>query len=98
MKKQHLKARRAKVISIAEPALNISQAAEIMGLTFACKSDAEAREMAREALELDPGSVDALLLIAQTTRLSSDAYIRKLHEAVQVGERTMGSEFFEENG
>jgi tetratricopeptide (TPR) repeat protein len=97
MKKQHLKARRAKVISIDEASLNVSRAADIMGLTFACRSDAEARKLAREALQLDPTSIDAMLLIAQTTRLSPEDYIAKLREAVEIGERTMGAEFIEDN-
>src|SRR5882724_9185062 len=97
MKKQHLKVRRAKVISIDEPSLNVSRAAEIMGLTFACRTDTEARKLAREALTLDPTSIDAMLLIAQTTHLSPEEYLAKLREAVQIGAGTMGAEFIEEH-
>lgn len=59
-------------------------------------SAAAAAKFARQALELDPDCVDALLVLAQTEKLTPADYVERLREAVRAGERSLGPEIFEE--
>ena len=56
----------------------------------------QARRLAREALDLDPDCVDALVTLASTERSPAKA-VEKMTEAVEAGERRLGKEFFERN-
>ena len=53
--------------------------------------------LARRALELDAECVDALTALAETTSRSEAELIARLRDAVEVGERSLGARFFEEN-
>jgi tetratricopeptide (TPR) repeat protein len=55
-------------------------------------------QLARQALALDPDCVDALNALAHATATSRRDLIAKLTRAVAVGERTLGTDFFEEHG
>lgn len=60
-------------------------------------SPAETVALARQALELDSDCVDALATLALYTADSREQYISNLQKAVEVGERSLGKEFFEQN-
>jgi tetratricopeptide (TPR) repeat protein len=57
----------------------------------------EAVALAGQALELDPDCVDALAALALYTAKSREQYISNMQKAVEVGERSLGKDFFEEN-
>src|SRR6266404_4957147 len=97
MKKQMLKTQRAKVIPISEAASAGSRAMDLLDRALETNNTAEARKLAREVIKLDPDCVDALILLAKCTRLSGDAYVEKLREAVQAGERSLGKEFLDKH-
>jgi tetratricopeptide (TPR) repeat protein len=56
-----------------------------------------ALQLARRALELNPRCVDALLIIARSTRQSPEALIESVRAAVNAGEEDLGSDFFDDN-
>jgi tetratricopeptide (TPR) repeat protein len=58
-------------------------------------SSAKARKLAEKALRLDPDCVDAIVVRAQTRRLTSEEYIAELRKAVEAGARTLGKERFQ---
>src|SRR5258706_536844 len=96
-KHHHAKTSQAKVIPIDLMPSNVSRAADLVDRAAECQKPAEARKLAREALKLDPGCIDAVVVLAQATRLSQEGYIQKLSDAVQTGEGTMGREYLEQN-
>ncbi|HUG80325.1 MAG TPA: hypothetical protein VML01_01585 [Bryobacterales bacterium] len=59
-------------------------------------SDKQALQLAREALSLDPGCVDALAIVAQLTRSPTKRLVL-FEEAVKVGEERLGEDFFAAN-
>lgn len=59
-------------------------------------SDKQASRLAREALTLDPDCVDALAILAELTR-SPAKRLLLFEEAVKVGEKSLGKDFFAEN-
>jgi tetratricopeptide (TPR) repeat protein len=61
------------------------------------ESATEALRLAREALELDPDNVDALLAQLQHTATDEEEQITQLRAIVAAGERSLGPEFFAEN-
>lgn len=52
---------------------------------------------ARQALDLDPDCVDALMLLSQVASESLAELIDNMRRTVEVAERVLGKEFFEEN-
>ena len=56
----------------------------------------EARRLSREALDIDPDCVDALVTLASTEKSPAKA-VEKMTQAVEAGERRLGKEFFERN-
>lgn len=57
----------------------------------------EALELAREALQLDPDCVDALMIMAGLTSQSMPDKIKKVEKIVARVEQKMGKTYFEEN-
>jgi len=57
----------------------------------------EAVWRAKQAVELDPDCMDALVILAVHDSKSLDDCIGKLKKAVEAGERSLGSAFFKEN-
>jgi tetratricopeptide (TPR) repeat protein len=57
----------------------------------------KARKLAEQALKLDPNCVDAMLVRAQTRKLSEKEYIEELRAAVLTGERSLGEARFRED-
>jgi tetratricopeptide (TPR) repeat protein len=58
---------------------------------------AAARQLASEALEYDPDCVDALATVAELTATTLEDLLRRLEQAVQAGERSLGAACFEEH-
>jgi len=52
---------------------------------------------AKQALNLDPGCIDALMLLSQAASESQAELIDNMKRTVDVGERTLGKQFFKEN-
>jgi tetratricopeptide (TPR) repeat protein len=97
MRKQQAKTPRAKIIPIDLTPSNAERAADLVERAAGCEKSAEARKLAREALKLDPDCIDAMVVLAQVTRLTHEGYIQKIREAVQAGESAMGREYMEKN-
>lgn len=57
----------------------------------------EAVWRAKQAVELDPDCMDALIILGVHDSKDLDDCIGKLKKAVEAGERSLGSDFFEEN-
>ena len=57
----------------------------------------EALELAREALQLDPDCVDALMIMARLTSRSLPEEIKKAQKIISRTEQKMGKKYFEEN-
>ena len=57
----------------------------------------KARKVAEQALKLDPNCVDAMLVRAQTRKLSVKEYIEELRAVVRTGERALGEARFRED-
>jgi len=57
----------------------------------------KARKLAEQALKLDPNCVDAMLVRAQTRKLSEKEYIEEVRRAVLAGERNLGEARFRED-
>jgi len=57
----------------------------------------KARKLAEQALKLDPNCIDAMLVRAQTRKLSEKEYIEELRAAVLTGERALGEVRFRED-
>lgn len=60
-------------------------------------SEAEARKLAKRALRLDPDCVDALVLMNDLDAQTRMQRIEGLKKAVEVGERSIGAKFIQEN-
>ena len=61
-------------------------------------SDAQtAVKLAMQAVDLDPNCVDALIILAQAGSRSPDDLIENMRMAVDVGERALGDDYFEEH-
>lgn len=73
------------------------QAQELAYRAMEARTAKEGRRLAAQALKLDPDCVDALVLLAQTQQLSPQEYIERMRAAVQAGERSLGSDFFQHN-
>jgi tetratricopeptide (TPR) repeat protein len=82
---------------VSGPADPKAQAQELAYQAMEHPEPAAAVRLAREALRLDPTCVDALATLADVTARSTDELIDRLEEAVAVGERALGTEFFEAN-
>ena len=54
-------------------------------------------KLARQALELDPDCVDARLMVAERTSRNLEEHLALVQQAVEAGERALGTEFFREN-
>ena len=74
----------------------IERAQELAYRAMEAGTRQEVRRLAREALDLDPDCVDASSTLASTER-SPEKAVEKLIHAVEVGERRLGKEFFEQN-
>lgn len=59
-------------------------------------TEREARKLLKQALDLDPGCVDALLQLAEMAQ-SQGAHLKLVEKAVTAGERRLGKEFFKRN-
>lgn len=59
--------------------------------------DDRARELLRQALELDPDCVDALTMLADMESNTPGEMLAGLRKAVAAGERSLGPAFFQEN-
>jgi tetratricopeptide (TPR) repeat protein len=57
----------------------------------------DAVSLAKQALEFDSGCLDALVVLAVSESKDVNECIERLEKAVAVGERALGSDFFEEN-
>jgi tetratricopeptide (TPR) repeat protein len=57
----------------------------------------KARKLAERALKLDPNCIDAMLVRAQTRKLSAKQYIEEVRAAVLAGERALGEARFRED-
>ena len=53
--------------------------------------------LAQQALAKDPDCVDALVTVAAATARTPEDLVASLENAVQAGERSLGSEYFQEN-
>jgi tetratricopeptide (TPR) repeat protein len=61
------------------------------------ESEAEARELAKQALAKDPDCVDAMVILASIESESPKKLIESMQKAVAAGERSLGAKFIEEN-
>jgi hypothetical protein len=83
----------------AVPGSPAEQAQELAYRALEEPSSAKARKLAEKALKLDPACIDALVIRAQTRRLTPDEFIIELRAAVEAGERNLGEkEFIEGRG
>src|SRR4051794_41178705 len=94
---KHARRSPIKIIPISEPPSAQVRALDLLDQALNATTPTEARKLAREAVNLDPDCVDALIVLAKAMRLSNEAYIQKIRAAVQTGERVLGKDFFEEN-
>lgn len=74
-----------------------SKAQELAYQAMEAQDLEESARLARAALYLDPECVDALATLAGVTAGSNTELIAGLQEAVALGERALGAEFFEAN-
>ena len=81
----------------AEPETPAERAQELVYRAMDEPSPAKARKLAEQALKLDPDCVDAMVIRAQSRKLSMDAYIAELLAAVKAGERVLGEERLRED-
>jgi tetratricopeptide (TPR) repeat protein len=58
---------------------------------------AQVLSLAKQAIALDPDCVDALVTLAGASAHSAEDLIAGVEKAVEVGERSLGPEFFQEN-
>ncbi len=56
-----------------------------------------ALHLAKQALELDPRCVDALLIVARASKQGGEELMEKVCAAVRVGEEDLGKDFFDDN-
>lgn len=56
-----------------------------------------AADLAMQAVSLDPGCVDAQIILAQVGSLDANELIDNLRIVVEIGEATLGKDFIEEN-
>lgn len=73
------------------------RAQELAYQAMDARSPQETMTLAREALKLDPDCVDALRIMAVFESASRQGYTENLFRTVEVAERLLGKEFFEEN-
>jgi len=78
----------------AEPETPAERAQDLVYRAMDEPSPAKARKLAEQALKLDPDCVDAMVIRAQSRKLSMDEYIAELRAAVKAGERALGEERF----
>jgi tetratricopeptide (TPR) repeat protein len=78
----------------AAPESPAEQAQDLAYRAMEEPSSAKARKLAEKALKLDPDCIDAMMIHAQTRRLSSEKYIAEVRAAVKAGERGLGEERF----
>ena len=74
----------------AAPESPAEQAQQLAYRAMEEPSSAKARKLAEKALKLDPACIDALVIRAQTRRLTPDEFIAELRAAVEAGERNLG--------
>jgi len=79
------------------PADPKEQAQSLAFEAMEASSEKEARRLAEEALKLDPGCVDALMVLIETEDLDIEQYEARLRAAVGAAEHSLGPAFFEEN-
>ena len=72
----------------------IAKAERTLEKVYDAESDARRAKLLRRALEIDPGCVDALTLVARSFEDSTDAVLL-LDAAVEVGARRLGEPMFE---
>jgi tetratricopeptide (TPR) repeat protein len=81
----------------AAPEGPVEQAQALVQRARGEPSRPKARRLAEQALKLDPNCVDAMLVRAQTRKLSVKEYIEELRAAVLTGERSLGEARFRED-
>ncbi len=73
------------------------EAQELAFAAMEARSQTAARKLARQALDLDPDCVDALLIVADLGGRTQKARIEALSGAVEAGRRSLGAKFFKKN-
>ena len=86
---------RGRALLAADPK---EQAQDLAFQAMEAADEIEAQKLARQALELDPDCVDALVTLAQFAAKSPAEKIAQLGKAVEAGARALGGEeYFEQN-
>ena len=80
----------------ASPEAPADQAQDLAYQAMEEPSAAKSLKLAEKALKLDPDCVDAMMIRAQSRRLTSEKYIDEVRAAVKAGERGLGEAQFRE--
>jgi len=78
------------------PGQKAYQAQQLVYDAWEAQSDEEAQDLIQQALEIDPGNVDALIQTAVYSGVDGEEEIELLRKIVAVGEKGLGPEVFKE--